>query len=189
MLTSRYLLVARNEDKLRLSYSTDSSYHSLYCICPFVDVRDIMRLHLISVVVHYYDRERVYLIHETKHDLLLACVFCRQLSPQVHELIICRSTLADDLTIPAGIYNTVRWDAIVHLRSHLTVVDVNHTSCPSSQAPLNKLIILPKVGSIKCATKLIVDEPLPANWKAEDVEPIIFGEVLHLAQPIRASKC
>ena len=43
------------------------------------------------------------LVHDAESDLGVSLVLGRNLAPKVGKLGVCRSTLADDLTVPAGI--------------------------------------------------------------------------------------
>ena len=42
-------------------------------------------------------------VHETEDDALVAAVLLSELCPQACELVVCRATLGDDLTVEAGV--------------------------------------------------------------------------------------
>jgi len=107
------------------------------------------------------------LVHEAKDDLAVGLVLGRELAPKVGELSVRGSTLTDDRAIPASV-----------------VVDVDDARSTTGQATLNELVVLAEVGCVKCATEVVVEEVLPANWEAEDVETIILDEVVDLVDSI-----
>lgn len=82
----------------------DGCYYELDCVGPFVDVRDVVGL---EESVFGYGGERggvKYLVHQTEDHLVRAGVFGCQLRPEVDELVVGWTTLADDLTIPTRVY-------------------------------------------------------------------------------------
>ena len=83
------------------------------------------------------------LVNKAKDHSALRSIFGSQLAPQICKLIVRWATLADDASVPSGV-----------------IVDVNDTVAASSQAPLNKHVVLRKVGGIKRCTRA-VDKELP----------------------------
>lgn len=59
-------------------------------------------------------------------------------------------------------------------------MDVDDAFGPSRQAALHQLVISREVFRVQSATDDIVGEILPSYCKAEDVELVIGGKVLHL---------
>ena len=104
------------------------------------------------------------LIHQTKGDLVVTLVLCRDLRPKTSELCVCGPTLSYDRTVPTCV-----------------VVNVNNAKCGTGvQATLNLFIIGRPVAGIEGATKVIVQKELPSNWDPEGVKPVVVDKVLHL---------
>ena len=88
------------------------------------------------------------LVHQTKRNLVVALVLCRNLGPKAGELGVSGTTLAYDGTVPTSV-----------------IVDINNAKCSASvQAALNLSVVgLPVVG-IEGATKVVVEKELPTNY-------------------------
>ena len=63
-------------------------------------------------------------------------------------------------------------------------MDINDAACASSQARLDKCVVLLEVVLVEGAGKHVVGQELPANRETEDVEAVVVDEVLHLAGTI-----
>jgi len=66
-------------------------------------------------------------------------------------------------------------------------MDVDDASSPSLQALLHQLVVFSKVVRVQWATEVVVDQPLPADGKTENIELDVVEEVLHLADTIRST--
>lgn len=104
------------------------------------------------------------LVHDAKGNLWVLDVFRGDLAPERSKLRIGWTALTNDLTIPSAV--VVHIDN-AHLRGCL-------------QACLNQIVVGREVVRIEGAAEIVVDEILPRDGKAEDVESVIVGEVLHL---------
>ena len=86
-----------------------------------------------------------------------------ELGPEIAELVVRWSALADNTPIPAGV--------VVH------VEDAEGAGC---ETRLHDLVIGAEEGLVQRTTKVVVDEVLPSDGKAKEVELVIRREVLHL---------
>lgn len=55
------------------------------------------------------------------------------------------------------------------------------------QARLHQCIILSKIGFVKFTAEDVVDEKLPGDGEAEDVESVLLRKVCHLASAVVAA--
>ena len=110
------------------------------------------------------DDKVVWLVHDTKGNLVVVGVLGSELRPEGAELGVGWATLADDLAVPAGV-----------------VVDINDTKGSTRiQAASDETVVVGKVGRVKSSTKHVVDEVLPADWETESVKLGVLDEVVHL---------
>lgn len=107
------------------------------------------------------------LIHETHYDVLFFGVLGCQVTPQAGEVFILGSTLANDLSIPAGV-----------------VMDVNDTMGAGGQARLHQVIVFREISGVKLATEFVADEVLPAYGQPESIQAVVLDEVFHLASAV-----
>ena len=110
------------------------------------------------------------LVHDAKDDLALSLVDVGQLRPDASKLLICRSTLTDNATIPSCI-----------------VVDINDARGSGVQADLDKSVVLSKVVGVERASKSVIGEILPSDRETEDVQAIVLYEVVHLTLTIAST--
>jgi hypothetical protein len=126
--------------------------------CSYVLVSNVLRIRGLSTYV--------WLVHDTEGDLGLAAVLLCQLLPYIRQLRINWSTLANNLVVPSSV-----------------VVKVENTQrCTRLQASLHEAIVLGEVVRIKCSTKLVVEQELPAYWETERVETVVLNEMVHLSK-------
>jgi hypothetical protein len=103
-------------------------------------------------------------VHQTKGNLVVALVLSRNLRPQAGELGVCRSALANNSTVPAGV-----------------VVDVNNAKRSAGvQAALDHLVVRGPVGGVEGAAEVVVEQELPSDRNAEGVQAVVLDEVLYL---------
>lgn len=109
------------------------------------------------------------LVHDPERDLRIALVLCGKLRPQRSELNVRWTTLTDDLAVPPGI-----------------VVDIDDTHLRSClQAALDKSVVGGKVGRVQRAAEIAVEQILPTDWQAEDIQAIVVDKMLHLGDAVR----
>ena len=107
----------------------------------------------------------MWLIHQTHDHISLRLILSRQLPPESGEVTRRGSPGGSNhLAIPSRV-----------------IMNINNTMGARLQARLHQCVILAKIGCVKGATEDIVDEVLPGNGKAENVETVIFGKMRHLA--------
>lgn len=82
----RDALIPRKGNHVCFGYATDGRDGFLNCASPLVDIWHIVGL-----------------VHQTEDDLVIASVFRCELRPKVGKLCVGRSSLSDDLSIPACI--------------------------------------------------------------------------------------
>ena len=112
------------------------------------------------------DVEIMGLVHQTEDDVGLVGVRLRELGPDGDEVVVGRSTvLANNAAVPAGI-----------------VVDVDDAVSAGGEAGLDQTIVVGKECRVKLTAELMGDEVLPAYRKAENVEAVVIGEMLHLTR-------
>jgi len=110
------------------------------------------------------DDKVVWLVHDTKGNLVVVGVLGSELRPERAELGVGWATLTNDGTVPARV-----------------VVDINDTEgCARVQTTSDEAVVVGKVGGIKSAAQNAVDEVLPADWKTESVQLGVLDEVVHL---------
>lgn len=104
-------------------------------------------------------------IHNAKCHLGLVDVVRCDLRPEIGELIIGRSSLTNNASIPACI-----------------VVNIDDAHGGTSiDAALDLLVVGGKVRSVQFAAELVVHQELPAHGDAKDVQARILHKVVHLA--------
>ena len=106
------------------------------------------------------------LVHQAEDDLWLGAVLFRQLFPNVGELSVGRSTLADDPSVPTSI-----------------VVEVEDGVGALAQGVLDQLVIGSEPGSAQGSTELSTDGGVPAEGESEDV-----GAALDKVVDLRGSR-
>lgn len=67
------------------------------------------------------------------------------------------------------------------------IMNIDNTMRARRQARLHQCIVLSKVGIVKSTAEDVVDEILPGDGEAEDVESVRFGKVRHLAGAVAAT--
>jgi hypothetical protein len=160
-------LTGHEDDVALSSGSTDGSYDSLHGRGPLGDVGDVLKFQ-VSHLDYFSAIEKTYMrfVHDTKGDLGLAAILGCQLLPNVRQLRVGRSTLADNTTVPSSV-----------------VVEIQNTQrCTRAQASLYKTVVLLEVGLVQSCTKLVVEQELPANWQTESVKTVVLDEVVHLTE-------
>ena len=65
-------------------------------------------------------------------------------------------------------------------------MDVNNATSASSQARLDKRVVLLEIVLVDGARKDVVREELPADGQTEHVEAVVVDKVLHLARAVVA---
>lgn len=87
------------------------------------------------------------------------------MTPEAGELSVGRSTLTDNLAVPASV-----------------VVNVNDTHSSSrAQAALYELVIVAEVRGIEGTTELIIDKVLPPDRQSESIQAVVSDKVFDLA--------
>lgn len=87
------------------------------------------------------------------------------MTPEAGELSVGRSTLTDNLAVPAS-----------------AVVNVNDTHSSSrAQAALYELVIVAEVRGIEGTTELIIDKVLPPDRQSESIQAVVSDKVFDLA--------
>ena len=105
------------------------------------------------------------LIHQSHNHIPLTLILHRQLSPQPRKITCRRPTWSpNDGIIPPRI-----------------IMNIDNTMRARSQARLDQGIVLCKIGLVKSTAEDVVDEVLPADREAKDVESIALGKMRHLA--------
>ena len=66
-------------------------------------------------------------------------------------------------------------------------MNINNTMRARLQARLHQCIVLSKIGCVQGTAEDVVDEVLPGDGEAEDVESVGFGKVRHLAGAVAAA--
>jgi len=136
-------------------------------ILLYSEKHDLRRLHSRGPLRDVYI---VRLIHYFEHHLYIVLVLGRKLAPQAVELRVRWPALANDRTIPTCV-----------------VVDVKDAQRSAAvQATLHQAVVVCKVGRVKGASEIAVDEVLPANRQTEGVQTVILDEVVHLPDAIGA---
>ena len=104
------------------------------------------------------------LVHQTKGNLAVPLVLRRNLRPKASELSVRRTALTNDRTVPTGV-----------------VVDVNDAKCSAGvQTALDQLVVRGPVVGVEGAAKVVVEQELPSDRKAEGVQAIVLDEMLDL---------
>ena len=110
--------------------------------------------------------EVVRLVHQAEDDVALRGVFLRELGPETGKLRIRWSALADDAAVPAGV--------VVH------VEDAESAGC---ETRLHDVVVGAEEALVQRTSEIVVDEVLPSDGKAKEVELVIRHKVLHLRRP------
>ena len=66
-------------------------------------------------------------------------------------------------------------------------MNIDNTMRARRQARLHQCIILSEIGFVKSTAEDVVDEVLPGDGEAEDVESVRLGKVRHLAGAVAAA--
>ena len=110
------------------------------------------------------------LIHQPHNNLTLSSILRSQLLPQTRKVLIGRpSTLANDFPVPAGI-----------------IMNINNAVRACLQASLHQQVVRAEILGVESPAEFVIDQVLPCDGKAEDVEFVFGGKVDHLAGPIAA---
>ena len=111
------------------------------------------------------------LIHEPHNNTRLVLILRRQLAPQSRKIRRRRPARStNDFTIPPRV-----------------IMNIDNTMGTRLQARLHQCVILCQVRLIEGTAEDVVDQVLPADGKAEDVEPVVFGKVRHLPGTVVAA--
>ena len=60
-------------------------------------------------------------------------------------------------------------------------MDIDDAMRARLQARLHQLIVLAKIGLVKSTAEDVINEVLPGDGQAKDIECVVFGKVRHLA--------
>ena len=63
-------------------------------------------------------------------------------------------------------------------------MNIDNTMCARLQARLHQCIVLSKIGFVKGTAEDVIDEVLPGDREAKDVESVAVGKMGHLASAI-----
>ena len=63
-------------------------------------------------------------------------------------------------------------------------MNIDNTMCARLQARLHQCIVLSKIGFVKGTAEDVIDEVLPGDREAKDVESVAFGKMGHLTGAI-----
>ena len=66
-------------------------------------------------------------------------------------------------------------------------MNIDNTMRARLQARLHQFVILPKICFVQSTALNVVDEVLPPDREAKDVESVVFSEVRHLAGTVVAA--
>lgn len=108
-------------------------------------------------------------VHQPHYNFAFFSIIRGQLLPQACELIVCGSTLTNDVPVPAGI-----------------VVYINNTVSTGVKASLDESVIFSEGLLIEGPTALVVDQVLPSNRQPEGIEAVVVHEMFHLSCAIFA---
>ena len=112
------------------------------------------------------------LIHQPHNHIRLAFVLPRQLLPQSGKITRLGATSGPNgLAIPPRV-----------------IMNIDNTVRTCRQAGLHQGIVLSKISFVQGAAEDAVDEVLPADGEAEDVETVVLGKVGHLCGAVVTSK-
>ena len=111
----------------------------------------------------------VRLVHQAEDDVALRGVFLSELAPEVGELVVRDSALADDAAVPTGV-----------------IVHVEDAEGPGCETRLHDLVVGAEEAFVQRTSKDVVDEILPSDGKAKEVERVILRKMLHLRGSYRA---
>ena len=67
------------------------------------------------------------------------------------------------------------------------IMNIDNTMRARLQARLHKFVIFSKIGFVQSTAHNVIDEILPADGEAKDVESVVFGKVRHLAGTVAAA--
>ena len=104
------------------------------------------------------------LIHQSHNHVRLIFILPRQLCPQARKVTRrgpARSP--NDFSIPPRV-----------------IMDIDDAMRARLQARLHQLVVLAKLGLVKSTAEDVVNEVLPGNGQAKDIESVVFGKVRHL---------
>ena len=105
------------------------------------------------------------LIHQSHNHVRLIFILSRQLCPQARKVTRRGPTRSpNDLSIPPRV-----------------IMDINDAMCAGLQARLHQFIVLANIGLVKSTAEDVINEVLPGDGQAEDIESVVFGKVRHLA--------
>lgn len=111
------------------------------------------------------------LIHQPHNHIPIILILPRQLAPQPRKITGGRPSRGpNDLTIPPRV-----------------IMNIDNTMRTRLQARLHQCVILSKIGFVKSTAEDIVDEILPGDREAEDVESVVLRKVFHLASAVVAA--
>lgn len=66
-------------------------------------------------------------------------------------------------------------------------MNIDNTMCAGFQARLHQCIVLCEIGRVERTAEDIIDEILPGDGEAENVESVIFCKMRHLPGTVAAS--
>lgn len=111
------------------------------------------------------------LIHQPHNHTPVILISLRQLPPQSREITPLRAPRRPNrLPVPPRV-----------------IMNINNTMRTRSQARLHQCIVLCKIGLVESTAEDIIDEILPGDGEAKDVESIGFCKMCHLAGTIAAA--
>lgn len=105
----------------------------------------------------------VRLVHYAEDDVFLRGVLLGELGPEIAKLVVRWSALADDAAVPAGI-----------------VVHVEDAEGAGGETRFHEFVVGAEKALVQRTSKVVVDEVLPSDGKAKDIELVIRHKVLHL---------
>lgn len=103
------------------------------------------------------------LVHQAEHNVLLRLVLGSKLRPDIGELGVGGTALADDGAVPARV-----------------VVQVENAGRACGKTALNQLVVRGEESCVKGSAERVLDHVLPAEGQTEDVQLVVASEVLHL---------
>ena len=104
------------------------------------------------------------LIHQSHNHARLIFILPRQLSPQARKVTRLGPTRSpNDLSIPPRV-----------------IMDIDDAMRARLQTRLHQFIVLAKIGLVKSTAEDVINEVLPGDGQAKDVESVVFGKMRHL---------
>ena len=105
------------------------------------------------------------LIHQSHNHVRLIFILPRQLSPQARKITRLGPTRSPNgLSIPPRV-----------------IMNIDDAMRARFQARLHQIIVLAKIDLVKSTAEDAVNEVLPGDGQAKDIESVVFGKVRHLA--------